>query len=60
MYSTLKLFLELMIIIIIISILSYVFNCIYIKVRGFFGEFWINRELHKLNLKELVFLLDIR
>ena len=59
MYSTLKLFLELMIIIILISILSYIFNRIYIKVRGFFGEFWIDRELHKLNLKEYKILKDI-
>lgn len=49
----------LFIITIILFLLAFFTNRIYIKFRGFMGEFWVRRELNKLSKKNYIVLNDI-
>ncbi len=47
------------IITIILFILAYFTNKIYVKFRGYMGEFWVRKELSKLSNKDYIILNDI-
>lgn len=49
----------LFIITIILFLLAFFANRIYIKFRGFMGEFWVRRELNKLSKKNYIVLNDV-
>ncbi len=49
----------LFIVTIILFLLAFFSNKIYIKFRGFMGEFWVRRELNKLSKKNYIVLNDI-